>query len=168
VVIGKRGHVEVNGLIGDFPAAIVIESIDEVGMLPPGEIRFGVISQTTQPIDDVVRIVNALRAAWPDAEVKFQDTVCRPTKNRQTALQKLLATCDTIVVVVGRNSNNTRQLVDAARSAGRRAIHVERAAELRPESFTKAKNVGLTAGTSTLRETVAAVHEWLRALAAAR
>jgi len=166
VVLGKRGHVEVEGLIGDFPGAVVIESAAETDRLPKERRRFGVISQTPQPIDHMLRLVNALRAVRPDAEVKFCDTVCQPTKNRQIALRKLLTTCDTIVVVGGRGSNNTRQLVEAARAAGCHAIHIERADELRAHWFERAKNVGLTAGTSTLPETVAAVHERLCAIAA--
>jgi 4-hydroxy-3-methylbut-2-enyl diphosphate reductase len=135
--------------------------------LPVDAKRSGVISQTTQPIEHVQRIVAAIREARRDAEVKFCDTVCQPTKNRQIALHQLLASCDTIVVVGGRNSNNTRQLVDAARSARRRAIHIERPDELRADAFAGAQNVGLTAGTSTLKETVADVHERLLSIAAA-
>jgi 4-hydroxy-3-methylbut-2-enyl diphosphate reductase len=165
VVIGQRGHVEVQGLIGDFPAAVVIERIADIQALPASEKRFGVISQTTQPLPHVQTLVAAIREARPDAEVKFCDTVCQPTKNRQTALQQLLATCDTIVVVGGYGSNNTRQLVAAARTANRRAIHIERPEELRAESLEGAQIVGLTAGTSTLKETVAAVHTRLLALA---
>jgi 4-hydroxy-3-methylbut-2-enyl diphosphate reductase len=166
VVIGKRGHVEVEGLIGDFAGAVVLERAEEISELPQTEKWFGVISQTTQPIEHVLSIVAAIRRARPDAEVRFCDTVCQPTKNRQSALQKLLASCDTIVVVGGQHSNNTRQLVHAARAAGRRALHIERPEELRAEALAGANNVGLTAGTSTLKDTVAAVHDRLLALAA--
>jgi 4-hydroxy-3-methylbut-2-enyl diphosphate reductase len=68
-------------------------------------------------------------------------------------------------VVGGRNSNNTAQLVAAARTAGRTVFHIERAEELDRAWFRDAQNVGLTAGTSTLRETVAAVHERLQEFA---
>ena len=156
VVIGKAGHVEVLGLTGDFPEAVVIESEADFSKLPIAA-RYGVISQTTQPIERVESLVAALRAHFPQSEVLFRDTVCQPTKNRQTALKKLLAECDTLVVVGGRNSNNTLALVAAAQAAGRRAIHVLCAEELRAEWFSTAENVGVTAGTSTLKETVAAV-----------
>ncbi len=165
VVIGQRGHVEVRGLTGDFPHAIVIENARELHLLPLDEQRFGVISQTTQPIERVRSIVDVLRAARPDAQVQFCDTVCQPTKNRQNALQQLIATCDTIVVVGGYGSNNTKQLVQAAQAAGRASIHIERPEELRAEMLAGAKQVGLTAGTSTLKETVSAVHARLLAIA---
>jgi 4-hydroxy-3-methylbut-2-enyl diphosphate reductase len=165
VVIGKRGHVEVEGLTGDFPNACVIEGADDLPLLPQAE-RIGVISQTTQPLDKVLGLVAAIEAARPVSEIRFCDTVCQPTKNRQTALRKLIAECDTLVVVGGRNSNNTLQLVAAAAVAGRTVYHIERAEELRAEWFREAEMVGLTAGTSTLRETVAQIHTRLEVIAA--
>jgi 4-hydroxy-3-methylbut-2-enyl diphosphate reductase len=164
VVIGRRGHAEVNGLTGDFPGAAVLESEADFPALPPSA-RYGVIAQTTQPIDKVQRLVAALRTVRPAREVRFCDTVCQPTKNRQNALRKLLDQADTLVVVGGRNSNNTLQLLAAARSGGRRAYHVERPDELQPDWFLEANRVGLTAGTSTLRETVAAVQTRLHQIA---
>jgi 4-hydroxy-3-methylbut-2-enyl diphosphate reductase len=163
VVIGQRGHVEVRGLTGDFPHSHVLESEEDVADLP-FQPRYGVISQTTQPLEKVTSIVAHLRTTRPGSEVYFVDTVCQPTKNRQAALRALLAEVEVLVVVGGHNSNNTRQLVAAAETAGRRVHHVERAEELRREWFTGVENVGITAGTSTLRETVAAVAEQLRKL----
>jgi 4-hydroxy-3-methylbut-2-en-1-yl diphosphate reductase len=156
IVIGKPGHVEVNGLTGDFPSAVVIETEADLVRLPLA-LRYGVISQTTQPIDHVESLVAAIRRHFPHSEVVFRDTVCRPTKERQTALKKLIAECDTLVVVGGSNSNNTLALVKAATAAGRRAFRVARPEELQPEWFEDAQHVGVTAGTSTLKETVAAV-----------
>lgn len=165
VVIGKSGHVEVQGLTGDFPGTHIIENADAIPQLPHSG-KLGVISQTTQPLEKVLALVDAIRAARPACEVKFCDTVCQPTKNRQLALRKLIAECDTLVVVGGRNSNNTLQLVAAGTVAGRTVFHVERAEELRAEWFHEARVVGITAGTSTLKETVAMVKTRLEAIAA--
>jgi 4-hydroxy-3-methylbut-2-enyl diphosphate reductase len=131
----------------------------------PSDRRLGLICQTTQPIERVLALVEAIRAERPGCEVRFVDTVCQPTKNRQLALRKLLAECETLVVVGGRNSNNTLQLVAAAEVAGRTVFHVERAAELRPEWFEYGLRVGVTAGTSTLRETVEEVRARLAEIA---
>jgi 4-hydroxy-3-methylbut-2-enyl diphosphate reductase len=160
VVIGKRGHVEVRGLTEDFEDAYVLENIAEVEALPPRE-RYGVISQTTQPLDHVRCIVTEIRRRRPESEVRFVDTVCQPTKDRQHALTNLVETADTIVVVGGRGSNNTLQLVRTCAAAGRRVIHIERPEELRTQMFCDAQIVGVTVGTSTLPETVAAVIEQL-------
>ncbi len=167
VVIGKPGHVEVEGLIGDFPGACVVEKMEDIGRLPR-HARYGVISQTTQPLDKVQTLVAAIREAQPESEVRFSDTVCQPTKSRQNALRKLIAECDTLVVVGGHNSNNTLQLVAAASVAGLTVHHIERAEELDPAWFCGTEIVGLTAGTSTLKETVAAVHARLHEIAARR
>ena len=164
VIIGQPGHVEVEGLAGDFPGAVVVQSAADLERLPYGE-RLGVISQTTQPIEKVRLLVEAIRQARPGSEVRFADTVCQPTKNRQAALRKLINECDTMVVVGGRNSNNTLQLVAAATVAGLRVFHVERADELVAEWFDDAEVVGITAGTSTLKETVAAVRDRLEVIA---
>lgn len=164
VVIGKAGHVEVNGLIGDFPEAEVLENEAGIARLPERE-KFGVISQTTQPIERVRELVEAIRAARPQSEVQFRDTVCQPTKNRQTALRKLIEEVDTLVVVGGYNSNNTLQLVAAGKAAERRVFHVQLARELRTEWFADSEVVGITAGTSTLKETVAEVQRVLEAIA---
>ena len=86
IVLGKRGHVEVNGLIGDFPDAFVVESEKDVAQIP-ARARYGVISQTTQHLEKALLLVDSLRAAHPESEVRFCDTVCRPTKDRQRALK---------------------------------------------------------------------------------
>jgi 4-hydroxy-3-methylbut-2-en-1-yl diphosphate reductase len=162
-VIGKLGHVEVQGLIGDLPEASVIESAEDIASLP-AKPRFGVVSQTTQPIDHVNALVAALKEERPDAVVEFRDTVCQPTKNRQTALRTLLDQVEAVVVVGGRNSNNTLQLLKACQAAGKRCFHIERPEELRASWFDGLDMVGITAGTSTLKETVVSVKEWLERL----
>jgi 4-hydroxy-3-methylbut-2-enyl diphosphate reductase len=164
VVIGTPGHAEVRGLTEDFVGAFVCDRLDAISNLPPHS-RYGVISQTTQPIDHVQRLIEAIRQRYLAAEVRFVDTVCKPTKDRQRALQNLIAQADVIVVVGGYSSNNTRQLVQTCRRAGRIAFHIERPGELQPEWFTGTKTVGLTAGTSTLPETVTAVHHRLGEIA---
>lgn len=165
VVVGQASHVEVRGLVGDFPQAVVI--LDESDLeLVPSHARLGVISQTTQPLTRVLRLVEALKQRQPHTEVRFVDTVCHPTKQRQSALVELCAECDTVIVIGGRNSNNTRQLVETATHLGSIAHQVESAADLDPGWFSKAQHVGVTAGTSTLDETVSAVLDRLQAMSA--
>jgi 4-hydroxy-3-methylbut-2-enyl diphosphate reductase len=153
VIIGKHGHVEVLGLAGDFPGASVLETEADLTAIPERPL-YGVVSQTTQPIDRVLRLVIALRDARPHARVRFRDTVCRPTKDRQEALRKLIREVQAVVVVGGRNSNNTRELVETVRAAGLPAYHIVRADELRREWFAGIEHAGITGGTSTLPETV--------------
>ena len=165
VVVGQANHVEVRGLTGDFPGAAVIGDEADAAAVP-WHGRYGVISQTTQPSEKVARIVAALRVARPEAEVRYCDTVCQPTKDRQAALRTLIARAEVIVVVGGRHSNNTRQLVLAAEAAWRVAHGIEQARELEERWFEGVGVVGVTAGTSTLKETVQAVCARLEEIAA--
>jgi len=160
VVIGRPDHVEVVGLVRDLAEYAVIGSAAEIGRLA-GLPRLGVVSQTTQPVEHVLDLVAQIRAAFPEAEIKFADTVCQPTKERQLAARRLAAACDVVVVVGGRNSNNTRQLVRACQAEGARTYQVERAEELVAEWFAGADAVGVTAGTSTPDETIEAVRRAL-------
>ena len=160
VVIGLANHVEVRGLVEDFADAFVINESADIRNLPARP-RYGIIAQTTQPIDRVRALVAEIARAHPNAEIRFADTVCKPTKDRQLALKKLIEVADVIVVVGGRQSNNTRQLVETCRDAGKRALHVERPEELQPEWIRGVRVVGLTGGTSTLPETVEAVRQRL-------
>ncbi|MGJ8697555.1 MAG: 4-hydroxy-3-methylbut-2-enyl diphosphate reductase [Verrucomicrobiaceae bacterium] len=160
VVIGKAGHVEVDGLTGDFPEACVILDEGEIEGLPMAPV-YGVVSQTTQPIEKVERLVACLRGMRPGSEVRFRDTVCQPTKNRQRALRELAGGVDLVIVVGGENSNNSRQLRDVARSLGCRSERIAGAEELRPEWLDGVSRVGVTAGTSTQKSCVDRVVEAL-------
>ncbi|MFI5458720.1 MAG: hypothetical protein ACHRXM_25100 [Isosphaerales bacterium] len=109
----------------------------------------------------VASIREAVAARNPDAEIRFIDTVCQPTKEHQRALEPLLDRVDAVVVVGGWNSNNTRQLVARCRERDKPAFHVQSASDLDPASFKDFATVGLTAGTSTLAETIDEVHRAL-------
>jgi len=165
VVIGQRQHVEVRGLIGDFPQAVVVLDESDIGDIP-AHARLGIVSQTTQPIQMALQLVEAIKRRHRSSEVRFIDTICHPTKQRQTALDDLIQECDHMVVIGGRNSNNTRQLTQKAVSAGLPTLQIEQAEELDLAWFVDARNVGVTAGTSTLDETVDAVMHRLRQIAA--
>lgn len=167
VIIGQRQHVEVRGMLGDCPQASVLLFPEDACCIPAHP-RLGLISQTTQPLDHVLRVVEAVKKQHPQSEVRFVDTVCRPTKQRQTALEDLARICDFIVVIGGRNSNNTRQLTDKARALGVQAQQVETPADLQPEWFRHIAHVGVTAGTSTLDETVRAVMDRLQTFSSAQ
>jgi 4-hydroxy-3-methylbut-2-enyl diphosphate reductase len=162
LVIGRRGHVEVQGIIEDLDHADVIESADEVKLYP--STRLGIVCQTTAAPERVAAIRAAIAAQNQDAEIKFIDTVCSPTKEHQRALERLLELVEAVVVVGGRNSNNTRELVTRCRERDRPVFHVQSAHDLDPAWFNDFATVGLTAGTSTLAETIDEVHHALMLL----
>ncbi len=158
VVIGKAGHVEVVGLTGDYPAATIIETESDIAKLPP-DLPLGVVSQTTQPIERVRDLVACIRLLRPKQPLAFADTVCQPTKDRQDALRELCREVELVIVIGGRHSNNTRQLVLAAQSYGVRAQQVETPDDLRAEWFRHIERLGLTAGTSTPDAVIDAVEK---------
>ena len=164
VIIGKKGHVEVRGLIGDFPTTRVILNREDIPGIPSVK-RIGIISQTTQPIDRVRALVNEVRKQRPDVEVVFYDTVCQPTKDRQKALDELCKASQLVFAIGGKNSNNTAQLARTARQYGGKAHHIEGPDDIREEWLEGVEKVGLTAGTSTLDESLEAVVARLQELA---
>jgi 4-hydroxy-3-methylbut-2-en-1-yl diphosphate reductase len=164
VVIGQPHHVEVAGIVGDLDWFTVVSSRASVGTYPAAKI--GVVCQTTFPRDEATAIRQQIEARNPGAEVHWVDTICQPTKDRQQALIDLMEHVQAMVVVGGRRSHNTHRLVDTCRARGLTAFHVEHADELDPRWFDGIETVGLTAGTSTLPETLQQVHERLLAIAA--
>jgi 4-hydroxy-3-methylbut-2-enyl diphosphate reductase len=163
LVIGKRGHVEVQGIIEDLRSFDIIQSPDEVRAYPHA--RLGIMCQTTTPVPHADAIRAAIRAKNPHADIRFSDTICHPTKDHQKALDRLMDEVEAMVVVGGHNSNNTRQLVLRCQARGLRAYHVQGPEDLRSDWFAGVETVGLTAGTSTLDETIDAVEQALHHIA---
>jgi 4-hydroxy-3-methylbut-2-en-1-yl diphosphate reductase len=164
VIIGRRDHVEVRGLTEDLDEFDVVLGEDDITHLR-GRPRFGIMAQTTQPIDKVRQLVRLLRERFPQSEVRFIDTVCQPTKQRQNAAIELARQCDAVVVIGGAHSNNTHELVKTCASICARVHHVQIAADLREDWFRPEETIGITAGTSTPDSVIAAVEEAIRVLA---
>ncbi len=127
--------------------------------------RFGVAAQTTQPIEKVRELVGLIRRRFPNAEVRFIDTVCRPTKQRQNSAIEVAQQAEVVVVIGGAHSNNTQELVEDVQPLLRAGHHVQTAHDLREEWFEGAQTVGITAGTSTPDASIDEVEQWLAQLA---
>ena len=159
LVIGQPGHVEVQGITEDLYRFDVLPDAKAVKTYESD--RLGIICQTTTPIALAKQVRAAVAQMNPHAEIKYVDTICQPTKDRQMAVEDLLDQVKTVVVVGGENSNNTRQLAQHCRERGATAYHVQCADELDSQWFLGVEAVGLTAGTSTLPETIDAVYKAL-------
>jgi len=167
VIIGQRTHVEVRGLTEDLDAFDVV--LDESDVLRiEGHPRIGIAAQTTQPIDRVRYLVDLIRRRFPQSKVRFIDTVCHPTKERQSAAADLARRCDVVIVVGGENSNNTRELVNTCSQYCSHVHHIQTESDVRSEWFLAAGTVGITAGTSTPDEVIDRVDQHIRALAGQR
>jgi 4-hydroxy-3-methylbut-2-en-1-yl diphosphate reductase len=161
VIIGRRDHVEVRGMTEDLDEFDVVLGEEDVEKLRERP-RFGIISQTTQPIDKARKLVRLIKERFPQSEVRFVDTVCQPTKQRQSAAVELAQKCDVIVVIGGAHSNNTHELVKTCLRFCPRVCHVQTSADLREEWFYSQDVVGITAGTSTPDAVIEAIEERLR------
>ena len=161
VIIGRRDHVEVRGMTEDLAEFDVVLTEDDVNHLQARP-RLGVAAQTTQPIEKVRHLVALIRQRFPESEVRFVDTVCQPTKQRQLAATELAQQSDVVIVIGGAHSNNTGELVATCSLHCSRVHHVQGPDEVREEWFTSGETVGITAGTSTPDSLINAIEHRLR------
>jgi 4-hydroxy-3-methylbut-2-enyl diphosphate reductase len=161
IIIGKRDHVEVRGMTEDLDEFDVVLDDGDVTKLRERP-RFGVISQTTQPVEKVRRLVQMIRERFPQSDVSFIDTVCQPTKQRQNSAVEIAKKSDVVIVIGGAHSNNTHELVKTCSQFCPRVHHVQTADDLHPDWFHADDTVGITAGTSTPDLAIDAVEQLLR------
>jgi 4-hydroxy-3-methylbut-2-en-1-yl diphosphate reductase len=163
VIVGQRDHVEVRGLTGDLDPAIFDVVLDDADVCAlKAHPRIGVAAQTTQALEKVQHIVALIRQRFPQSEVRFVDTVCKPTKQRQSAAVEMAREADVVIVVGGSSSNNTRELVKTCARYCARVHHVQTADDVRAEWLDGANVVGLTAGTSTPDDVIDRVETRIR------
>lgn len=163
IILGTPEHPEVIGLVGFAgPDHVVVETKDEWEKLPKMK-KAGVVSQSTQPPWAFKELV--AHVAEISQELKVFNTVCPVTIKRQNATTELAGESDVIVVVGGKNSANTRELVNLARMQGKTAYHIEHSEELERSWLQGKDRVGLIGGCSTPMETLLEVKERAEALA---
>src|SRR6185369_17907869 len=96
VIVGQRDHVEVRGLTGDLDRFDVVLDDDDVLALDEHP-KIGIAAQTTQPVEKVRHIVDLIRRRFPRSDVRFLDTVCKPTKERQSAAVEMARQADVVI-----------------------------------------------------------------------
>lgn len=147
IIVGEADHPEVAGIkayAGEN--ALVVSSADELPERIRGR-RVGVVVQTTQVVESLNEVVSALVPRTN--ELRVYNTICNATAQRQQAARELASTVDVVIVVGGHNSGNTTRLAEICHEQNPRTHHVETADELKPQWFTDAHTVGVTAGAST-------------------
>jgi len=154
VLIGHRGHVEVEGTLGEAPESIVlVENVADVDALQlPDPSRVAYISQTTLSVDDVRAIVEALRRKYPAMREPTKADICYATQNRQDAVKELARRCKVVLVVGAPTSSNANRLVEVAKALGAQAYLIESAEDI--QSHWIDGDVGITAGASTPEQVV--------------
>jgi 4-hydroxy-3-methylbut-2-enyl diphosphate reductase len=162
VIVGEEEHPEVEGIMAHAGGrALVVESAADLPERLPGR-KVGVVVQTTQTMDRLRDVVDALlpRAS----ELRVFNTICSATGKRQQSAEELARAVDVMVVVGGHNSGNTTRLVEISQAVNERVHHVETADELEPAWFAGAESVGVTAGASTPDEQITGVNRAIEAM----
>jgi 4-hydroxy-3-methylbut-2-enyl diphosphate reductase len=158
VVIGHRGHVEVEGTVGQIEGRVhVVGTVAEAGALEVGDAQaLAYVTQTTLSVDDTRDIIAALKARFPGIQGPDTKTICYATQNRQLAVRAMAERAERIIVCGARNSSNTARLREVAEGEGRPALLMTSLADLTPAFIEGARVVGLTAGASAPEEMVRA------------
>jgi len=147
IIIGDKGHAEVNGLLGHAGGkGFVVESMEDVANLPEMDSVI-VVAQTTQDRKTFEEIIAKIKEKIPN--VKIFDTICDSTNMRQKEVKELAGEVDAMVIVGGKNSANTKRLFEISCSTGIPSFHIEDERELDRLGLEKFENIGVMAGAST-------------------
>lgn len=152
VIYGKKGHAEVNGLVGQTKGqAIVIESIaelDKIDFTRP----IALYSQTTMSLTGFKEIIDEI-ATRINPGVKFEsyDTICRRVANRVGKLQDFARCHDLVLFVAGKKSSNGKVLYAHCKEVNPNTHLIANAGELNPQWVFEAENIGICGATSTPR-----------------
>ena len=168
IMIGHKGHPEVEGTLGQSDGGMyLVETPEDVAKLKvanPDQLAY--VTQTTLSVDDAERVVDALRARFPNITGPKKDDICYATQNRQDAVKKLAAACDTIIVVGSPNSSNSNRLREVAENLGIPAYLVDDETGIDSKWLNGKVRVGITAGASAPEILVERVIRHLKKLGA--
>jgi 4-hydroxy-3-methylbut-2-enyl diphosphate reductase len=165
VLIGHAGHEEVEGTIGEAPAAtVLVQSAGDAERLSlPADANVAYITQTTLSVDETREIIDVLRRRVPQLRGPQREDICYATSNRQWAVKELLDEVSLLLVVGSHNSSNSQRLVEVAHAAGVAAHLVDDADEIDDAWLDGVAVVGVTSGASAPERLVDDVCHWFRA-----
>jgi len=168
IMIGHKGHPEVEGTMGQLDSGIhLVEDAEDVLKVQPKQTaKLAVVTQTTLSVDDAADIMAAVKARFPQVREPKQQDICYATQNRQDAIKLLSPQVDVVIVVGSPTSSNSNRLRDVAAKYGTPSYMVDHAGELQAEWFVGKHKIGLTAGASAPDVLVQQVVARLRELGA--
>ncbi len=168
IMIGHKGHPEVEGTMGQLDSGIhLVEDVEDVARIAPLQTeRLAVVTQTTLSVDDAADITAAVKARFPQVRSPKLQDICYATQNRQDAVKVLSPQVDILIVVGSPTSSNSNRLRELAAKLGTEAYMVDSESELKESWFEGKTRVGLTAGASAPEILVRQVIERIRALGA--
>jgi 4-hydroxy-3-methylbut-2-enyl diphosphate reductase len=150
VMIGHKGHPEVEGTMGQLTEGIYlvedVADVERVQVQRPD--KLAVVTQTTLSVDDAAEILAAVKRRFPQVREPKKQDICYATQNRQDAVKVLAPQVDVVIVVGSPTSSNSNRLRELAERLGTPGYMVDSPEDLRPEWFSNRARVGLTAGAS--------------------
>jgi len=147
IIVGDREHPEIRGLVGHSRSrGIIVENAAQARELPRRKTR-AVVAQSTLDVEVFERVVAALIGRT--GKLSVHNTICRSTRNRQTSTSELASRVDTLFIVGGRASSNTRKLYRNSKRIRPRTFFIETADEITPGMLRGARTIGISGGAST-------------------
>ncbi|MBF7054287.1 4-hydroxy-3-methylbut-2-enyl diphosphate reductase [Halomonas sp. KAO] len=172
VLIGHAGHPEVEGTMGRYDTSLggtihLVENEEDVATLEVKDpSRLAYVTQTTLSMDDTAKVIDALRARFPDIQGPRKDDICYATQNRQDAVRELADGADLVLVVGSPNSSNSNRLRELSERVGTPAYLVDNADQVDPAWLEGVNAIGVTAGASAPEVLVQGVIERLKSFGA--
>lgn len=160
VIVGDGGHAEVIGLLGCTQGKGVVVSGPEEAQALPHYDKVNIVSQTTQKESVFFAAAEIIKNKSDICQIS--NTICHPTKLRQSETMTMAKNADLVIVVGGKHSANTARLALLCRELAPQVVHIETEAELTPEQVLPAKSIFITAGASTPNWVINQVAEWVR------
>ncbi len=165
LLIGHEGHDEVIGTMGEAPKAIVLVESEKHAdrLILRDESKIAYLTQTTLSVDDAGRIIDRLKARYPNMVGPPKADICYATQNRQEAVRLLCVGADAVIVLGSQNSSNSQRLRELAASENRPAYLIDGPDDLSPDQFQDDWTVLITAGASAPESVVEETIAWLDA-----
>jgi 4-hydroxy-3-methylbut-2-enyl diphosphate reductase len=170
ILIGHQGHPEVEGTMGQYDESAggriyLVEDLQDVEMLQVQHAdRLSYVTQTTLSVDDTDKIVQALRARYPDIKGPYREDICYATQNRQDAVRELAGKADVVMVVGSPNSSNSNRLRELAEQQGVAAYLLDDPEQIQKAWLEGKNRVGVTAGASApevlVQQVIDRLKEW--------
>jgi len=166
VYIGRKGHPEPEGVIGEAPGKVyLVQDPEDIDALQLQGERVAVTCQTTLSVWDTEDLIGRVQARYPNAEV--HNEICRATQERQEAAVEAAQHVDLVIVVGSTRSSNSLRLVEVVKKlGGKPAYLVDSLEDLNVEWFRGATKVGVTSGASTPTQLTRKVIEHIEAMEA--
>lgn len=149
IIYGKKGHAEVNGLVGQTAGeALVVQNVEELSRIDPSK-KIDLYAQTTSSLEGFGEMVASISNLKNEEDFTWSDTICRQVANRMTGIREFASSHDVVIFVCGAKSSNGKVLYNACLEVNPKTYFISSPLELKEEWTAGASSVGICGATST-------------------